>query len=140
MFWGASIEEGTLYSIKPKDGSTLYITSATLDNSSSKTKLTEVQLWMQNAEIKHLFGCVSKQTPFIPLNMQISSYDDWDCYSKGIGTVYLSGYTCASIVPDFVSHRTDDTLIGTVEDLVHSLENGTSPKGNKKKTYYHATY
>lgn len=51
-----------------------------------------MQLWLKNGATEHLFACLSKQNPFVPLNLKFDNHEEFQCFSKGNGTVYLSGY------------------------------------------------
>ncbi|XP_055308528.1 uncharacterized protein LOC129572568 [Sitodiplosis mosellana] len=118
---------GTLYSFKPNAGTQLCITNATLDSSTLRAKNSEVQLWLQHLTYDHLLACVSKQMPYIKLNLQFNSDDELKCFSKGTGTVYLSGYISTPASSAYAILPEDHAVAETEE--VETTDN--SKKGDK---------
>lgn len=86
------LRKGALYSFTAEVG--LHLSSATLDTNCKGNKC--VQLWLRKGNIDHLFGCVSKTVPHIPLDLTFSSGETVGFLSEGgsdEAIVYISGYT-----------------------------------------------
>lgn len=89
-----------------------------MDITTIKGKKVNVQLWLKNGTKEHLFACVSRQHPFVPLNLQFTNHEELQCFSKGSGTVYLSGYIAS---PTSYHPESDDSI--EVSQTTHE-ENG----------------
>lgn len=75
-----------------------HVSHATLDLATidSSEKDAVVQVWLTTDESNHLLCNVSKQTSHVPLDLAFSEGETIAFYSKGTGTVHLSGF----LMPD----------------------------------------
>lgn len=73
-----------------------HISQAALDLNTLKDADAVIQVWANIDDTDHLIANVSKSTPHVPLDLTFTEGESVAFYSKGHGTVHLSGY----IIPD----------------------------------------
>lgn len=72
-----------------------HVSHATLDLGTVENDVA-VQVWLTTDESTHLLANVSKSQSHVPLDLAFSEGETIAFYSKGTGTVHLSGY----LIPD----------------------------------------
>lgn len=75
-----------------------HVSQATLDLSTLNSNDSDaiVQVWLHTDETDHLLANVSRQTSHVRLDLAFTEGETVAFYSKGNGTVHLSGY----LIPD----------------------------------------
>lgn len=75
-----------------------HVSQAVLDLGTVGSQETDavVQVWLNSDETEHLIANVSRETPQVRLDLAFTEGESVSFYSKGHGTVHLSGY----LIPD----------------------------------------
>lgn len=73
-----------------------HVSQATLDLNTLNDSDGTVQVWLNTDDTDHLIANVSKQTSHVQLDLAFTEGETVSFYSKGNGTVHLSGY----LIPD----------------------------------------
>lgn len=69
-----------------------HVSQAALDFNTVNEKDGVVQVWLHTDDTEHLLANVSRQNPQVILDLAFSEGETVAFYSKGNGTVHLSGY------------------------------------------------
>lgn len=73
-----------------------HVSQATLDLSTNNESDSVVQVWLNTDDTNHLLCNLNSQSSQVPLDLAFTEGESVAFYSKGNGTVHLSGY----LMPD----------------------------------------
>lgn len=73
-----------------------HVSQATLDLNTLNDSDSSVQVWLNTDDTDHLIANVSRQASHVQLDLAFTEGETVSFYSKGHGTVHLSGY----LIPD----------------------------------------
>lgn len=68
------------------------MSQATLDTNTISDEKSVVQVWVTIDEVDHLIGNVSGRSSHVAMDVSFTEGESVAFYSKGTGTVHLSGY------------------------------------------------
>lgn len=83
-----------------------HVSQATLDTSTIDDEKSVVQIWVTIDDAEHLIGNISGRTSHLAMDVTFTEGESVAFYSKGTGTVHLTGY----LLPE------DDFTMGEEED------------------------
>ncbi|XP_055325449.1 46 kDa FK506-binding nuclear protein-like [Sitodiplosis mosellana] len=94
MFWGLVLKTNKRYSQQVTKA--FHVSQATLDLNTLNESDALVQVWLHTDDTDHLIANVNRQTSHVRLDLAFTEGETVAFYSKGNGTVHLSGY----LIPD----------------------------------------
>jgi len=101
MFWGLVLKTNKRYSQQVTKG--FHVSQATLDLKTVNPNDSEgiIQVWLHTDDADHLLANVNRQQPNVQLDLAFTEGETVSFYSKGNGTVHLSGYLFPEDDDDF---------------------------------------